>query len=164
MDVADEQHELLAVVDLVGGARAVIGEVDVHRVDADRLDPSQVVEAAVARDPIQPRPDVDRSLVGEDRVERGGENLLEHVLGVLARAEQMPAEGEQPRLVAIHEQLERVLVAAADQRDEPLIGLQTEQRRAAVQPNPTGIFERRDFHRPCEASPSLVNEDTVAAQ
>ena len=43
---------------------------------------------------------VDLALVGEDRVERGREDLLEDVLGVLARAEHVPAEGEQPRLVA----------------------------------------------------------------
>ena len=86
VDVADEQPELLALVDLVGGGGAVVGQVDVHRVDADGLDPAQVVEAAVARDPVQPRPHVDRPVVGEDRVERGGENLLQDVLGVLARA------------------------------------------------------------------------------
>jgi hypothetical protein len=56
----------------------------VHRVDADRLNPPQMVEAAVAGDPVQPGADVDRPLVGEDRVERGGEDLLQDILGVLA--------------------------------------------------------------------------------
>ena len=84
---------------------------DVHRVDADRLRAAQVVQGAVARDPVQPRPHVDRPLVGEHRVERGGEDLLQHVLGVLARGEHVAAEREQPRLVARDERLERGLVA-----------------------------------------------------
>ena len=48
LDVVDEQSELLTLVDLVGGRRAVLGQVDVHRVDADGLNPAEVVEAAVA--------------------------------------------------------------------------------------------------------------------
>jgi hypothetical protein len=95
LHVRDQLAELLALVDLVGRRRAVLGEVDVHRVDAQRLDAAQVVEAAVARDAIEPRARVDRPLVGEDRVEGGGEDLLEDVLGVLARAEHVAAEGEQ---------------------------------------------------------------------
>ena len=142
VDVADQQPELLALVDLVGGARAVLGEVDVHRVDADRLDPAEVVEAAVASDPVQPRPHVDRALVGEDRVEGGGEDLLEDVLGVLARAEQVPAERQQPRVVARHEHLERGRVAAPDQRDQALVGLEPQQRRAPVEADPARVSKR----------------------
>ena len=96
MDVADQHPELLALVDLVGGCRAVLGQVDVHRVDADRLDPAQVVEAAVAGDPVQPRPHVDRAVVVEDRVERGGEHLLKHVLGVLAGPDQVRQTQQAP--------------------------------------------------------------------
>ena len=100
MDVAHQQAELLAGMDLVRSARAVLGEMDVHRVDADRLRTPQVVEAAVTGDPVEPRADVDRTVVGEDRVESGGEHLLEDVLGILAGAEQVAAEGQKPRLVA----------------------------------------------------------------
>ena len=107
---------------------------DVHRVDADRLRAAQVVERAVARDAVEPRPHVDRPLVGEHRVERGGEDLLQHVLGVLLGAEHVAAEREQPRLVAADERLEGAVVAAPDERDEPLVRLETEQRRAPVEP------------------------------
>ena len=86
VDVADQQPELLALVHLVGGGGAVLGEVVVHRVHADRLGSAQMVQAPVAGDPVQPRTDVDRPVVGEDRVERGGHHLLEDVLGILARA------------------------------------------------------------------------------
>jgi hypothetical protein len=90
-----------------------------------------VVETAVAGDPVQPRPGVDRALVGEHRVVRRREDLLEHVLRVLGRAEHVPAERQQPRLVALNQGLERGLVAAARQRDQPLVALKPEQGRAA---------------------------------
>ena len=63
-------------------------------------------------------------LVGADRVERSREDLLQHVLGVLLRAEHVPAEREQPRLIALHERLEGAVVAAPDQSDELLVALQ----------------------------------------
>ena len=72
-----------------------------------------MVERAVARDPVQPGTDVDLALVGEHRVERGREHLLEHVLGVLARAQHVPAERQQPRLVAGEQHLERGVLPAA---------------------------------------------------
>ena len=142
LDVADEHPELLALVDLVGGGRAVLGQVDVHRVDADGLDPAEVVEAAVAGDPVQPRPHVDRALVVEDRVERGGEDLLEHVLGVLARAEQVPAERQQARVVARDEDLKGGRAAPPDQRHQTFVGLQPQQRRARVKADSSRVSER----------------------
>ncbi len=126
-DVVEQLAELLALVNLVGGGGAVLGEVDVHRVDADGLVAAQMVQAAVARDAVEPGPDVDRPLVGEHRVVGGGQHILQHVLGVLARAEHVPAEGEQAAVVAADEHLEGVLVAAADRGDEPLVRLKPEQ-------------------------------------
>ena len=81
-------------------------------------------------------------VVGEDRVVGGGKHLLQHVLCVLARAEHVPAEGQQPTLVAGDERLERPRIAPADERDQPLIRLQAKQRRAGVEAYPPGIFER----------------------
>jgi hypothetical protein len=48
---------------------------------------------------------------------------LEHVLGVLRRAEQAPAEGKKALLVAVEEGFEGPVVALADERDQPLVGL-----------------------------------------
>ena len=124
MDVADQEAELLALVNLVGGAGAVVGEVDVHRVHPDRLGPAQMVEAAVASDPVEPGAHVDRALVGQDRVEGGRHHLLEHVLGVLAGAQQVPAEGEQAGLVAGDQHLEGRGVALAHVGDQALVRLQ----------------------------------------
>jgi hypothetical protein len=77
-----------------------------------------------------PRARVDRALVGEHRVEGRGEDLLEHVLGVLGGAEHVAAEGEQARLVALHERLERPVLALAGERDQLLVALEPEQGRA----------------------------------
>ena len=80
------------------------------------------------------------------------EDLLEHVLGVLGRAQHVAAEGEQPRVVALEQDLEGVLVAVADQRDEPLVALQLEQGRpAAEQAAAAGVCEGRGLHVPARA-------------
>ncbi len=92
---------------------------------------AQMVQAAVAGDPVEPRPRVDLPPVGEHRLVRGDEYLLEHVLGVLRRADHVPAEGQQARLVAVEEDLEGALVPVADQRDQLLVCLQAQQRRAS---------------------------------
>ena len=112
---------------------AVFGEVDVHRVHADGGGAAQVVERAVAGDAVEPGPDVDLALVGEDRVEGGGEDLLQDVLGVLARAEHVAAEGQQARLVARAQRLEGGVMAPAGEGDQPLVGLQAQQRGRAAQ-------------------------------
>ena len=69
---------------------------DVHRVLALGDGLAEVVEAAVAGDPVEPRPHVDLALVGEHRRVGVGEDLLEHVLGVLAALQHRLAEAEQP--------------------------------------------------------------------
>ncbi len=125
--------EALPAHDLVAGREPVLGEVHVHRVHADGGGAAQVVERAVARDPVQPRAHVDLALVGEHGVEGGGEHLLQDVLGVLARGEHVPAEGQQARLVARAERLEGGVLAAAGQRDQALVRLQAQQRRRAAQ-------------------------------
>jgi hypothetical protein len=131
LDVADELAELLALVDLVGRGAAVVGEVDVHGVHADGGLPAQVVQAAVARDPVEPRAHVDGPVVGEHRAERGREDLLQDVLGVLARGEHVAAEREEPRLVARDERLVGGLAAAPGQGDQAVVALQAQKRSGA---------------------------------
>ena len=63
----------------------------------------------------------------------GGEDLLEDVLRVLAGAQHAAAEGEQPRPVAVEQDLEGVLVAGAQLRDEPLVAVSTQQGARADQ-------------------------------
>jgi len=59
-------------------------------------------------------------VVGQ-RLERRGERVLEHVLGVLARAENVPAEGEKRPMISIKDCLEGSLVASLSGPDEPLV-------------------------------------------
>ena len=85
-----------------------------------------MVERAVARDPVEPGPHVDCALVGEHRVEGRREDLLQDILGVLARTEHVSAEGQQARVVAREEGLEGGVLAATGECDEALVGLQSE--------------------------------------
>ena len=71
------------------------------------------------------------AIVCVERLERGGEDLLEDVLGVLSGAEHVAAEGKEPGLVALHERLEGALMTSPDECDQPLVGLQPEQGRTA---------------------------------
>jgi hypothetical protein len=53
----------------------------------------------------------------------------------------MPAEGQQARLVAADERLERAVVAAPDEGDEPLVGLQAQQRGGTPHAECCGMLE-----------------------
>ena len=86
------------------------------------------------------------ALVGEDRVERRGEDLLQHVLGVLARGEHVAAEREQARLVPADQRLERGMVARADEGDEPLVRLEAEQWGGTAKTRGPGMCQGRCFH------------------
>ena len=138
VDVCDQLAEALAAHDLLAGGHAVLGVVHVHRVHADGARAAEVVERAVARDAVQPRTHVDLALVGEHRVEGRGEHLLQDVLRVLARGEHVPAEGQQARLVARAQGLEGRVVPAPRERDQPLVGLQAQQRRRTAQAREAG--------------------------
>jgi hypothetical protein len=50
------------------------------------------------------------------------------------------AERQQPRLIAGHQRLEGVVVPAPDQRDEPLVRLQAQERRTTVEAGSAGVL------------------------
>jgi hypothetical protein len=147
--------ELLALVDGVGRGGAAVALEHVHRVLTGRLGPAQVVQAAVAGDPVQPGAGVDGPVVGADGVEGGREDLLQHVLGVLLRAEHVAAEGEQARLIALDQGLERPVMPAPDERDQPLIGLKPEQGRTPCKRGKSrGVLKCSRFQRvPARGTP-----------
>ena len=145
-DVGDQLAELLAVVDRVGDGPAVVGDVVVEVVDADRRLAAHVVQRAVARDPVEPRLEVDRALVGDHRAIGGGEGLLQHVLGVLLGAEHVAREREQPRVVARDQHLVRRLVAAPGDRDQPFVRLQAQERAGPAHARNGDALQCRDFH------------------
>ena len=156
LHVREELAEALSPQHPVARGQPVIGEVDVHRVDAHGTGAAQVVQRAVARNSIQPRAHVDRPLIGQDRVERGREHLLQDILGILTRAEHVAAERQQARLVARAQNLERGVLSAPGERDQTLVRLQAQQRRRAAQARErAGMCECRDLHRgsnPCSDS------------
>ena len=124
LHVGDDLAQLLPLLHLLERRRPVLVRVDVHRVLALRDRPPQEVQAAVAGDPVEPRAGLDRPLVGDHRRVRRHEDLLQHVLGVLRRMEQVAAEGQQPGLVAVEQDLEGPIVPLANQSDEPFVALQ----------------------------------------
>jgi hypothetical protein len=89
-----------------------------------------VIDAAVVRDAIQPGLDVDVAVVVAQGAVRADEDVLQHVFGVLARAcrEHLADVGEQPLAVAVVQHAERVVVAAAQEPDQLLVGAQAQQR------------------------------------
>ena len=106
----------------------MVGDVVVKVIDADRRLAAHVVQRAVARDPVEPRLEVDRPLIGDHRSVRRGERLLQHVLGVLGRPEHVAREGQQTRVVAGDQHLVGGLVAAPRDRDQALVGLHPQER------------------------------------
>ena len=86
-------------------------------------------DAAVAGDREQPRTHVERPVAAGELPERGQERVLEHVLGLLARAEHMAAEAEDRGVVAVVERFERSIVPGARERDEPRVAGQAQQAR-----------------------------------
>ena len=126
-DVPDQTLELFA---LLGLEQRVVQRRarDLEDVGRSGHGAAEVVDAAVVRNAVQPRPQRDRPLVGAQRAVRPQEDVLEHVLGVAARAaEHLARVGEQPLAVPIVDRPERVVVAGPEQRDELVVGAQRQQ-------------------------------------
>ena len=132
--VLDELADVLAPLGLGNGVaqRRVVTLEDLagrHRRTA------QLVDAAVVGHAVQPRPQRHRALAGPQRRVGAQEDVLQRVLGILARsAQHLTGVGEQPLAVAIVDRPERVVVAAAEERDELLVRPQA-RLRAARSPN-----------------------------
>ena len=90
---------------------------------------AQVVDAAVVGDAVEPGAHVDRPRVGPQRPERAHEDVLQHVLGVLARPrrEHLADVGEQPLAVAVVEDVERLVRAGPEQREQLVVRPQSQQ-------------------------------------
>ena len=92
---------------------------------------AQVVDAAVVGDAVQPRAQVHLARVGAQRAVGAHEHVLQHVLGVLARAgaQHLAHVREQALAIAVVDGAERVVAAAAEQREQLLVRPQPQQRR-----------------------------------
>ena len=111
---------------LMDGRRdALTGDRQVHRVGPHA---AQLVQAAVADQAVEPRAQVDRAVVAQQRAVGAQQRLLDDVLGdaVLA-AEHALGKAHQPRPVALADRVEGPCVARAQRGDQALVA----QRRAA---------------------------------
>jgi hypothetical protein len=118
-EVGQQAAQLGAAVDV--GGQAVGGGVTV--VEGDLLAPrAQDRQAAVARDGVEPGPEADRPIAGAQRAIGGHEGVLQRVLRLLVAGQHVPAEGEQAAVVAVEDELEGALVAAADTSHEGIVG------------------------------------------
>ena len=105
-EVGDQLAQVGAAADVVGQAvERGLDLVDRHGGVAAR---GEQRAAAVAGDREQPRPHRVGHTARLQRAVRAHEGLLERVLAVLAVADHVAAEGEQRRVVAVVERLERV--------------------------------------------------------
>ncbi len=111
---------------------------DLHLADLTLTAGAQHGQAAVARDGIEPGPEVDDPVVGLEVTMGRGEHLLHRVLGLLARAEHVPAERQDAGQVALVEHLEGVDVARPHPRDELGVGAQGEHALGGAYPRTRG--------------------------
>ena len=108
VQIGDEVAQVGALLDGLGeaGDDARVGLLVVGRLV--RPAGAQDGQAAVARDRVQPRLERDRRrAVTGQRPVGGREGVLEGVLGLLLAREQVPAEREQPAVMAVVDGLER---------------------------------------------------------
>ena len=134
---ADVVHELGQVLAPLGLLDRVVQRLarDLEHVGRRRHRAPQVVDAAVVGDAVEPRAQVHVAVVGAQRAVGAHEDVLQHVLGVLARAgaQHLAHVGEQPLAVAVVDDAERLLAAGAEQRQQLLVRAQAQQRRAERQ-------------------------------
>ena len=104
-----------------GGRRLAIA-VDRVQVDAVGAQPAELVEAAVAHQPVQPWPQVHRAVVATQRAVRAPQRLLHHVLRSALVTQDPRGEAQQRRSIAVVDLLERGVVATAKRGDEALVG------------------------------------------
>ncbi len=130
-DVGQQLAQLRALLHLLGEARrGDLGVVLGHLVAG-----AQHGQAAVARDREQPRLEGDLAVAAALEVAVGrGEGVLDGVLGLLARAEHVAAEGQDPRAVALEGDLEGRVAAAPDLGDEPVVASEAQQAPGSQRP------------------------------
>jgi hypothetical protein len=138
LEVGQKPAQLGAPVD-VGGEAVGRGA---GLVEGNLLAPgAQHRQAAVARDRVEPGLEADLPVGRPHRAVRGHEAVLQGVLGLVAVAEHVGAEGQQPAVVAVEDELEGAIVTGAHARDEGLVGAAA--RHAAARPGTGACVEAR---------------------
>ena len=146
-DVGDQAAQVVAAlrVDRRVVQRPARG---LEEVDRGRHGLAQMVDAAVVRDAVQPGAQRHRPVVDAQRGVGAQEDVLQRVLGVLARAaEHLAGVDEQPLAVAVVDDAEGRVVAGAEEGDELLVGSQPQKRRRDRDPVECGgCSERSGLH------------------
>ena len=120
VDVADQRARLGAAGELVGELRGERGHaVELDVADGARAPAPQLVHARVVDEPQQPGARLER----DDATAQGGvhaqEDVLQHVVGIVARRVQQSGRlAAQRRAVAFEHDRERLLVARGEAREE----------------------------------------------
>ena len=111
--------------------------------------PAQLVDAAVVGHPEQPRAEREPSLARAQSGVRADEHILQRVFGILPAWEHLPRVGQQPLLVAVVNDPERLVVPGPEEGDELLVRAQAKQRdsdRDPVTREPSRCLKCRGFH------------------
>ena len=137
-DVGDEPTQVVAALGLLDRVVQRLAR-DLEDLGRGRDRPAQMVDAAVVRDAVQPCAHVHLAVVVAQRAVRSHEHVLQHVLGVLARArgQHLAYVREQALPVAVMNDPERLVVARAERRDQLLVGAEAEQTPAEGEPAQT---------------------------
>jgi hypothetical protein len=135
---ADVDHEPPQVLAPLGLLERVVqrGARGLEDRRGGRDGPPQVVDAAVVGDAVQPRPHLHRPVVRAQRPVGAHEDVLQHVLGVLARRarEHLAHVGEQALAVAVVQRAERLGAAGAEQGEQLLVRAQPQESRPDGEP------------------------------
>jgi hypothetical protein len=110
-DVAEKGAQVVALLHLLRQGRDPICQVLGRHLTAG----APHVQAAVSRRRVEPCAQVPRRSAGVQLPVGGAEGVLDRVLRLLTRPEQVPGQRQQSTMVAIVERLEGVLVAVLDQ-------------------------------------------------
>ena len=122
LHVVEHLAEVLAPLDLVGEALVERRVGERRMVHADGLPAgAQLRQAAVAGDGVEPWPQGDAAVTSLQGAVGGDERQLQGILGRLAVAEHVHAEGEDPAGVAVVDLLERIAVAGAHTGHQQLV-------------------------------------------
>jgi hypothetical protein len=118
-------------------------------------------EALVAGDRVEPGLELELARVRAHRVVCGDEGLLDGILRLVGRAEQVPAEGQDRPVVAVEDDLEGGLVATADVLDEPRVRECAEQAARPGQRDSSRNRQGLSLHRAIMFSPRAIANELV---
>ena len=97
-DVGDDRVELFTRLGVAGHVQR--RRLLVRQLVGLRQRASKEVHAAVVGDPIQPRLQRHRAVIGEQRAMGSQEDVLNHVFGLVAAAQDPPGVRDQPLAIA----------------------------------------------------------------